>query len=248
MTTWQQQFFAEDYLTLFGPYVEGERAEAETARFAGLLELDPGARVLDLACGQGRHAVGLRAAGHDVVGLDLSAVLLRAAADRDPGLRLLRADMRRLPLAGGCVDGVLNLFNAFGYFDHDGEDLAVLQEVRRVLRPGGRFVQEVHHRDALVRDWEPRTVHPTYGDGLVLTEERDWDSLRGRHAVRYTLQPGDGGPARGLEHVLRVYTLTELVALHERAGLEVLEVQGDDATVRPGMSVPLCVVVSRRPA
>ncbi len=203
--------------------------------------------MLDLACGQGRHSSPLRAAGLDVVGLDLSAVLLGAAAKRDPDLKLLRADMRFLPLAHACMDGVVNLFNAFGYFSSDEEDVGVLREVARVLRPGAAFVHEVHHRDALVRDWEPRTVHPTYDHGLVVTEEREWDGVAGRHRVTYLLQSSPGGVPRRLDHELRVYSLTELVALHERAGLEVLSVRGGLETSSPSPSTPLCVVVSRRP-
>lgn len=244
---WCQAFFAEDYLTVFGPFVEGERACAEAAAVRGLLGLGPGARVLDLACGQGRHASPLRSAGLDVVGLDTSAVLLKAASARDPELALLRADMRALPLADACMDGVVNLFNAFGYFTSDEQDVGVLREVVRVLRPGAVFVQEVHHRDAPVRDWEPRTVHPAYDDGLIVTEERRWDGVSGRHSVTYLLRHGPRGPVRRLDHELRVYSLTELVALHVRAGLEVLSVRGGLETSSPSPDTPLCVLVSRRP-
>jgi len=96
---WFDDFFDEDYLRLFGPYVEGERAAAESAGVLRLLDLPPGARILDLCCGQARHAAPLRAAGLEVVGLDLSAALLAAARSRDHRLPLLRADMRALPLA-----------------------------------------------------------------------------------------------------------------------------------------------------
>lgn len=243
--TWYRTFFAEDYLRVFGPFVEGERASTESAQVARLLDLPADARVLDLACGQGRHAVPLNRAGLDVVGLDLSDVLLRAAQGREGAPPLLRADMRAIPLSDGCLDGVVNLFNAFGYFDDDESDLDVLREVARVLRPGGIFVQEVHHRDALVRDWEPRTTHPTYADGLVVTEERDWDSAAGRHRVSYELTSADGEVHRS-EHVLRVYTLTELVALHERAGLRVESVSGDLMGSRATPETPLGVIVSRR--
>jgi SAM-dependent methyltransferase len=241
--SWFRTFFEDDYLRVFGPYVDGERADREAAGVTRLLDLPAGSRVLDLACGQGRHAVPLRRAGLDVLGLDLSQVLLQAARDRDPHLPLLQADMRALPLADDAVDGVVNLFNAFGYFAREFDDLGVLREVARVLRPGGVFVQEVHHRDALVRDWEPRTTHPTYDDGLVVTENREWDSVQGRHRVTYLLQSPEG-PTRRLEHTLRVYTLTELVTLHERAGLRVRDVHGDFEGGDVGLETPLGVITS----
>jgi len=240
---WTTAFFAEDYLRIFGPFVEGARADEESARVQDLLGCAPGARVLDLACGQGRHAAPLRRAGLDVVGLDLSEVLLRAARRREDRLPLVRADMRRLPLATATFDGVVNLFNAFGYFPDDESDVEVLREVARVLRPGGTFVQEVHHRDALVLGWEERTTHPTYDDGLVVTEERVWDSVQGRHRVRYLLS-SDGGEPRVLDHELRVYTITELVDMHRRAGLQVQAVHGDLAGAPATPRTPLAVLVS----
>ncbi len=224
---WFDDFFDEDYLRLFGPYVEGERATAESAGVLRLLDLPPGARILDLCCGQARHAAPLRAAGFEVVGLDLSATLLAAARSRDNRLPLVRADMRALPLADCSLDAVVNLFNAFGYFADEDDNAQVLREVARVLRPGGRFVQEVHHRDALMRGWEQETTHPPYDDGLVLRETRDWDAVRGRHTVRYLLTPPNGPAREGAPHTLRVYTLTELAALHDEAGLGLQDVHGD---------------------
>lgn len=244
--SWYQTFFDADYLRVFGPFVDGDRARQEALAIAGILGAAPGSVILDLACGQGRHAIPLRAAGFEVLGLDLSAVLLAAARARDGDLPVIRADMRILPLADASVDAVVNLFNAFGYFDDSGEaDLGVLREVRRVLRPGGVFVQEVHHRDALVRSWEPRTVHPPYEDGLVVTEERDWDGVRGRHRVTYLLASPDAPPRR-IDHSLRVYTVTELVALHEQAGLRVQQVNGDLVGTPLSPDTPLAVIVSRR--
>ena len=245
--SWFEDWFDADYLQVFGPYVDGDRARTEAADVLALLGLPDGSVVLDLACGQGRHAAPLREAGLRVVGLDLSEVLLHAAHQRDPALPLVRADMRALPLRPAAVDGVVSLFNAFGYFDSDDEDRQVLAEVARVLRPGGTFVQEVHHRDALVVDWEPRTTHPRYEDGLVVTEERTWDPVAGRHRVTFLLQ-APNGEVRRREHELRVYTLTELVAMHREAGLQVHAVHGDLRGAAPTPQTPLCTVVSTRAA
>ncbi len=81
---------------------------------------------------------------------------------------------------------------------------------------------------------------------MLLSEERGWDSTRGRHSVSYLLQPADG-PGRRLQHELRVYTITELVGLHERAGLRVDAVHGDLRGAVAGPDTPLAVLTSRRP-
>jgi SAM-dependent methyltransferase len=138
---------------------------------------------------------------------------------------LVQADMRRLPFAGASFDAVLNLFNAFGYLEDDAQDELVLGEVARVLHPGGRFLQELANREALVRGWHDSDVTRT-GDGLVVLQERTLNLRSGRERVHYTLLGPDGRQTTR-EHAIRLYALTELEAMLGRAGLELLAVHGD---------------------
>lgn len=96
-----------------------------------------GEAVLDLGCGDGRLTAELAAGGAAVVGCDLSAEQVAAARRR--GVRACVADGARLPFAGRAFDAVVS--NAALHWMHPGE--AVLAEVRRVLKPGGRFVAEM---------------------------------------------------------------------------------------------------------
>ena len=99
----------------------------------------PGWRVLDVACGAGRHARAFEAAGARCVGLDLSMALLRVARGVT-GAPLVRADMRALPIRPGSMDLTVNLFTSFGYFERDAEHTAALHEMVATLRPRGWFV------------------------------------------------------------------------------------------------------------
>jgi SAM-dependent methyltransferase len=206
-----------------------ERTAAEVNGVVGLLGLAPGARLLDLCCGHGRHAVPLAQLGYRVTGLDLSRTLLAraAAASWEQGQRvgLVEADMRRLPFADGSFDAVLNLFNAFGYLEDEAQDELVLAEVARVLVPGGRFLQELANREALVRGWHDSEV-ARHDDGLLVLQERALDLRTSRDVVRYTLVDTDGRRATR-EASIRLYTLTELEAMLGRAGLALLAVYGD---------------------
>ena len=74
-----------------------------------------------------------------MVGLDLSAALLRRAREI-PGIHLVRADMRALPIRPGAMDLTVNLFTSFGYFATDGEHALALAEMSGTLREGGWFV------------------------------------------------------------------------------------------------------------
>jgi SAM-dependent methyltransferase len=226
---WYDGFFDADYLRIFLPVLPDERTAAEVNGVVERLGLPPGARLLDLCCGHGRHAVPLAQLGYRVTGLDLSRPLLERAAGLAGGqgqrVGLIEADMRRLPFADASFDAVLNLFNAFGYLEDDAQDELVLAEVARVLAPGGRFLQELANREALIRGWRDSEVVRTDGD-LVVLQERTLDLRASRDRTSYTLLHPDGRRT-SLEHAIRLYTLTELEAMLGRAGLELLEVSGD---------------------
>jgi SAM-dependent methyltransferase len=226
---WYTDFFDDDYLRIFLPMLPEERTAAEVNGVVERLGLAPGARLLDLCCGHGRHAVPLAQLGYRVTGLDRSRRLLEhaAALTASHGQRvgLVAADMRRLPFADASFDAVLNLFNAFGYLEDEAEDELVLAEVARVLVPGGRFLQELANREALVRDWHDSRVLRK-DDELVVLQERTLDLLGSRDLARYTLVHPDGRRT-SREVAIRLYTLTELAAMLDRAGLELLEVDGD---------------------
>ena len=155
---WTVGYFDEMYLELFG-FPDDARSDFEVAALRKVLR-DPPARVLDAACGVGRHSVRLAAAGYEVVGLDSSELFLeratRTAATAGVGVEFVHADLRTMAYQSR-FDVVLNLLTAWGYYDND-ENQQALQSMADALRPGGRFVLEIAHRDSLVarytaRDW-----------------------------------------------------------------------------------------------
>lgn len=246
-TPWYTTAFDETYLQAFAPALTAERTADEVDGVEALLGAGHPLRVLDLACGQGRHAIELADRGHDVTGLDRSATLLGRARAAPGGAAVawVRADLRAVPLRDGSVGAVVNLFNSFGYLEDDAEDRRVLEEVARVLAPDGVFLQEVLHRDGLMRAWEPTTA-TRLDDRTVLVEEHAFDLRRDRHTVTHTLV-SDGEPPRRFTTDQRVHTLTELLALHRAAGMVPETVTGSLAEGgEPELDDPLLVVRSRR--
>jgi SAM-dependent methyltransferase len=94
----------------------------------------PGGRVLEGGCGLGQWVRFLGDQGYEAYGVDYSLVAIQEGLRRWPDMKLVRADMRRMPFEDGFFDGIVS----FGAIEHDidGPD-AVLREMRRVLRPGG---------------------------------------------------------------------------------------------------------------
>jgi SAM-dependent methyltransferase len=248
-TPWYATYFGEEYFDVYGPMLSEERTAREVEGIVKLLDLKQGMRILDLACGHGRHAIPLAQRGFQITGQDLSEVFLeRARAEaraRGANVSWVHSDMREIPFVDE-FDAIINIFTAFGYFESDSEDQRVLHQVHKALRPGGYFLLDLVHRDALVRRFQPFDVSRR-DDGLVVTEERQFDQLTGRTTVRVTLFYPDGRRTE-LGHVVRSYTPTELVGNLGRSGLEVRAAYGGlDGSPLSVDSRRLVVIAQKKP-
>jgi ubiquinone/menaquinone biosynthesis C-methylase UbiE len=194
--------------------------------------LPAGSRLLDLCCGQGRHAHLFAEAGFDVDGVDLSAHLLAIARRRGTGthLRYRRGDMRDLPGTwNGRFDVVVNLFTSFGFFDSAADDVRVIEECARVLKPGGLMVWQGGSRDGVMAkflqsDWWRTT------DGTIIAQDRSFDPLTGFLGIESTWQGKRGTERRS--HRIRLYTASRMAELMLDAGL-VVEQAWDSFNDRP---------------
>jgi SAM-dependent methyltransferase len=137
-----QTYFEDGYLRRWKLEPPTPTQLAEAVNFLGLAGAGEAALVLDLGCGHGRYAVGMARAGARVIGLDSSYALLQRAlaqtADLPCEISWVRAKMQAIPFS--CIFDVVLAVDAFGYFETDREDVAVLREVHRVLRKGGCLI------------------------------------------------------------------------------------------------------------
>lgn len=219
---WYKDFFGRDYLETYQHVLTPERTVREVDFIQSTLALPPGARILDLCCGHGRHLVELADRGYSMTGLDLDPFFLdiarREAERRGLKVQLELRDMRDIPFVEE-FDAVINMFTAFGYLESDDEDQKVLDGVAGALKPGGLFLIELMHRDCLVRIFQPRGWYETEA-GLKVLEERSFDMLTGRNKARHiTIYPD--GTVKEVHHSVRIYTLTELASMLTAAGLKV---------------------------
>jgi ubiquinone/menaquinone biosynthesis C-methylase UbiE len=242
--TWDA-FFSDFYLRAYAADEHDEAAERQALDAAKLAGVEPGAELLDVPCGFGRHSVALARSGFRVTGVDRSAALLdearrRAGHERWP--KLVQADYRELPFADASFDAAVNLFTSLGYLGID-EDTKVLTEIGRVLRPGGRLVIETNHRDLIVLRWSDSDWR-LMGEGRLLLEQRTFDAASGIATTSMTLIDG-AGERESRTWSVRVYAVTELLAMLERAGFEDAKSYGDLDGGAFGPSTRL-VIVARR--
>jgi SAM-dependent methyltransferase len=222
---WYKEWFGEEYLELYS-HRDASEAEAHAdfveARLGRLEEPRPRA-VLDLACGAGRHTAVLRRRGYRTLGIDLSLTLLARMRVRE--LPRVAGDMRRLPFAAESFDWVLNFFTSFGYFAGERENFLVLEEVGRVLAPGGRFLIDLMNPCPVLAHLKPRETQ-MLDDGRRVEIERWFDEKSQRINKRIAVSD-DGEPARTFRESVRVYQPEEVTIGLRWAGFEVENLFGN---------------------
>ncbi|MFL6193749.1 MAG: class I SAM-dependent methyltransferase [Thermoanaerobaculia bacterium] len=212
---WYKEWFGEEYLEL---YSHRDDSEADVnADFVERHLLGPHPRaVLDLACGAGRHTAALRRRGYRTLGVDLSLTLL--ARMRASGLPRVAGDMRRLPFKPASFDWVLNFFTSFGYFAAERENFLVLEEVARVLTPGGRFLIDLMNPGPALAGLKPSERQLL--DGREAEIERWYDAGSQRMQKRIVVR-SSGEPPRTFLESVRLYQPEEVTIGLRWAGLEV---------------------------
>jgi SAM-dependent methyltransferase len=221
MNEWWQDFFDEDYIRLWG---EGRASAATAAEVEGLwatLDLHEGSRVLDAPCGYGRISRLLAEKGAAVLGVDQSQTLLNEAESKRGDisisrLRYLHHDLR-MPIIEEGHDCAVNIFTSLGYGTEE-DDLAILQTLRAAVRPGGLVFIETNHRDAVAAFFARGGARGRrLPDDTLFLEEPRFDPISGRMETCWYWNGPSGKGKKSAS--LRIYAVTELVRLIERAGL-----------------------------
>jgi SAM-dependent methyltransferase len=236
MTEWFEEWFGEEYLHLY-PHRDDEDADRLVALVADSVPLAPDWRVLDVACGAGRHARAFERRGLRTVGLDLSMHLLIRAREvaRVP---LVRADMRQLPIRPRSMDLTVNLFTSFGYFDTDLDHLRSLREMLTTVRPGGWFVIDFLGAASVRKTLVP-TETLTVGDQEIRVERWLDD---GDRFVHKTITVPDG---RQFMERVRLYDRSELSAMITSAGGRVRIAYGSYDGAPPDGDAPRTILMAQ---
>lgn len=185
MDAWHEQDDFWETVPLFGPQ-RMEAAPREVEQIVAMLDLPPGAAVLDLCCGVGRHSVEFARRGYRVTGVDRTAAYLhtaRRAADVE-GLEVewIQADAREF-LRPEAFDLAINMYTSFGYFEDPAEDRRMAENLFLALKPGGSLVMDLMGKERLAHIFSPRGWEQL-PDGTLFLQERiikdDWTWIENR--------------------------------------------------------------------
>lgn len=207
------------------------------------LRLTPDARILDLACGKGRHARYLAEKGFDVTGLDISQASIAFARHFEhERLAFYQHDMRR-PFRSNYFDAIVNFFTSFGYFDTDADHLRTLKNVATGLKPGGLFLL-----DFLNAEWVRLNLvrhEVKVFDGIEFHIRK---TIRGARVYKKVMFE-TGGRRFVFRERVRLFELDDFQVMFAAAGLRIEQTFGDYdlAPFEPGTSKRLILIARKLP-
>lgn len=218
---WFAEWFDSPYYHLLYQHRDEEEAKQFIAALLNFLELPTGARLLDLACGKGRHALTMHQYGFEVVGADLSVNSIAEAQKQEKDcLKFVVHDMREV-LPGAPFDAVFNLFTSFGYFDTMEENEKVLRAIHRMLKPAGLLIIDFLNLpfvlSNLVEEEEKQVGH------LHFSIRRTYDGTQLYKSIQFSDQDMEH------HHTERVQALrlTDFETLFQKTGFKLIHTFGD---------------------
>lgn len=235
---WWKEVFDERYLTTYCDIIPPERTEQEISFLLAHLNLKEGAKILDVACGHGRHAIELARHGYAVTGLDFSQHFIDLArhSAHDTDIQFIHGDMREMPFVE-AFDAAVNMFTSFGYFENEDDHALALRNISRALKPGGIFLIDLNNtvnllrrmsREGVVDEQVGTLIHTdthTLSNGRVVTTEHTIDPAAMRWSMTRTWKEGDS--TQRYTTNIRLFSLPELTHMLSAQGLRIEQVWGD---------------------
>lgn len=223
MKQWYEDWFnTKEYLEVYR-----HRNDAEARQLVDLIigftEPAEGGKVLDLACGAGRHSLLFARRGFHVTAVDLSdkllAVAKKTAEENNVKINFIKSDIRHFSV-DKKFDLVLNLFTSFGYFDSDEENFRLFTTAHNLLEDEGSFVFDYFNSKFLADNLVDKSEEKLNGSRLV--QKRYIENNR----VIKDIFIKENGDERHYKESVRMYGRDELVAAMENAGLRIKNILG----------------------
>ncbi|MEO9965679.1 MAG: class I SAM-dependent methyltransferase [Reichenbachiella sp.] len=226
MGTSKKEWFDEWFNTIYYHILYKHRDHEEAAAFLDQLiayfQPNPDAKILDLACGKGRHSIYLNQKGFDVTGVDLSEENVKFARTKaNDTLHFAVHDMRNV-YADEKFDYVFNLFTSFGYFDSKDENLSVIDATIKSLKPNGKFLLDFLNPYVVVNN-------------LIHEEDKTIENIHFNIRRSYTedefilknIEVDDHGQHYEFQEKVKAIRRTDFLDYFNRINLKVIDIFGD---------------------
>jgi SAM-dependent methyltransferase len=221
----KKDWFVDWFNTSYYHTLYQHRDESEACRLidnlCAHLEIEPGAKILDLACGKGRHAIHLAKKGYQTTGVDLAAVSIDNAKENAVvNVSFDVHDMRETYIENG-FDYVFNLFTSFGYFEDKNENVEVLKAAAENLNSKGVFVLDFLNVKKVIPNlvaYETKEL-----DGIKFDLKRTYN---GKHIIK-DISVNDAEQEYHFQERVSAFDLIAIQEMATTAGLQIVDVFGD---------------------
>ncbi|MFX1375935.1 MAG: methyltransferase domain-containing protein [Promethearchaeota archaeon] len=228
---WWKKIFNSFYLKTDGDVVEDQKiTKYEVDYFSKILNIKPEDYILDLCCGQGRHSIELGRRGfRNIYGLDRSRYLIQKAKfdNKTHGLfcKFQEGDARKLRYKSDFFDFVMVLGNSFGYFESIKDDIQVLKEIHRVLKPWGKVVIDITDGYYLKNNFQPRSWE-WIDQNLFVCRERTLSLDDQRLISREVITHVNKGVLVDQFYAERLYSNEKISEILKKAGFSDIYIHG----------------------
>lgn len=218
---WFRTWFDSPYYKI----LYSNRSEQEAALFIdnllAFIDLPDRSRVLDLACGRGRHSIYLNQKGYNVIGFDLSNnSIAEAKKHENPTLHFLTEDMRSFDL-GVKFEAIFNLFTSFGYFESQEENRKVLERIHLHLKDGGLFIMDYFNASKVEKGLVPAETKSIQGVDFHISKK-----IEDGQIIKTIAFEGKEGKFEFQEKV-QLLKSSEILDMISNQGLKIVRTFGD---------------------
>ncbi|GFZ75903.1 methyltransferase [Aquaticitalea lipolytica] len=219
-TQWYASWFDTPYYHILYKDRDHEEAHQFMDNLTNYLNLPEDGKVLDLACGKGRHSVYLNSLGYNVTGVDLSENSIEYAKQFENDTLCFEVHDMCKPY-NEKFDAVFNLFTSFGYFDKDEDNLNTIKAIKEDLNEFGFGVIDFMNTDFIIENLVAEDVKTV--EGIDFHQKR---YVKDGYIIKDISFTADGEDYNFQERV-KALTLKDFEALFEKAGVFLLDVFGD---------------------
>lgn len=218
---WYKNWFNSPYYHVLYKHRDDNEAELFIDNLCAELEVHSNAKILDIACGRGRHAVYLNKKGISVTGIDLSEENIKYASNfANENLHFFVHDMRK-NLPEKNFDYVLNLFTSFGYFENESDNPIAMKAFANSLKKGGKFVIDFMNVKKLEKNLVEREVKEISGIEFHITRKIENNSINKEIIFE------DRGRSYHFNELVRALTMKDFEKYFKLAELQIEGIYGD---------------------
>lgn len=218
---WFVSWFDSPYYHILYKNRDDDEARLFIQNLVGHFNIAPYHKVLDLACGKGRHSIFLNTLGVNVLGVDLSGQSIAFAQQYETEtLKFAVQDMRQ-PVANAAFDFVLNLFTSFGYFESEAENLQTIAAIAHSLKSGGIFIIDLFNAEKVLQEITAQQEKTIEGITFNITKK-----VEGKHIIK-NIEFSDQGKTYSFVEKVECFYLDDFQKLLQEAGLKFVASYGN---------------------